>query len=177
MTRVATTPHVGSFAEIRDDVAEIIGDIVYATMTTVDRRGRPRSRVLIVVWTLDGEQPVGWLGTFKSPVKAAHLAHNPHVTTSYWSPRQDVVYLDSVARWVDDPEVARMVWSLYRDGSPPGNGYDPGAYWRGPDDPRFHVLRLDPWRVQVLRGRDLARGRPARIWNPEERAEQTGAPA
>jgi general stress protein 26 len=157
-----------SFAQIRDDVAEIIGTIVYATMTTVDRRGRPRSRVLIVVWDLNGPRPVGWLATFKTPVKAAHLAHNPHVTISYWSPRQDAVYLDSVATWVNDADIDQRVWQMYRQGSPPGAGYDPAAYWRGPDDPAFHVLRLDPWRAQVLRAQDVARGDlSGRIWMPD----------
>ncbi|MEU4718586.1 hypothetical protein AB0G06_03055 [Nonomuraea dietziae] len=33
-----------------------------------------------------------------------------------------------------------------------------------PDDPGYHLLRMDPWRIQVLRGRDLAGGRPSRIW-------------
>jgi general stress protein 26 len=165
---VPTERRTESFAQIRDDVAEIIGTIVYATMTTVDRRGRPRSRVLIVVWELDGPRPVGWLATFKTPVKAAHLAHNPHVTTSYWSPRQDAVYLDSVATWVDDADIDQRVWQMYRQGSPPGAGYDPAAYWSGPDDPAFHVLRLDPWRVQVLRARDVARGDlTGRIWRPD----------
>lgn len=165
---VPTGGRAESFAQIRDDVAEILGTIVYATMTTVDRRGRPRSRVLIVVWELDGPRPVGWLATFKTPVKAAHLAQNPHVTTSYWSPRQDAVYLDSVARWTDDAEIDQRVWQLYRQGSPPGVGYNPAAYWRGPDDPAFHVLRLDPWRVQVLRALDVARGDlTGRIWRPD----------
>lgn len=165
----STARRAGSFAEIRADVARIMGDIVYATMTTVDRRGRPRSRVLIVAWDLEADRrPVGWLATFKTPVKAAHLAHNPHVTTSYWSPRQDAVYLDSVAAWVDDPEVEQRVWDMYRQGSPPGVGYEPAAYWRGPDDPTFHVLRLDPWRVQLLRARDVARGDlSGTIWRAE----------
>ena len=155
----------GTFADIRDDVARITGDVVYATMTTVDRRNRPRSRVLIVVWELDGARPVGWLATFKTPVKAAHLAHNPHVTTSYWSPRQDAVTLDSVAAWDDDRTTKERAWRLYRHGSPPGVGYEPGAYWDGPDDPALHVLRLDPWRVQVLRARDVARGDlTGRLW-------------
>lgn len=158
-----------SFAEISDDVAQVISHIVYSTMTTVDQRGRPRSRVLILAWELDGDRPVGWLPTFKTPVKAAHLAHNPHVTTSYWSPRQDAVYLDSVAAWIDDPEVKQRVWQMIRKGSPPGVGYDPAPYWRGPDDPGFHVLRLDPWRVQVLRARDLARGDlSGTIWRPDD---------
>jgi general stress protein 26 len=165
---VPTARRAESFAQIRDDVAETIGTIVYATMTTVDRQGRPRSRVLIVVWELDGPRPVGWLATFKTSVKAAHLAHNPHVTTSYWSPRQDAVYLDSVATWVDDADIDQRVWQMYRRGSPPGAGYDPAAYWSGPDDPAFRVLRLDPWRVQVLRARDVARGDlTGRIWQPD----------
>lgn len=170
MTTTPKTTREGvAFAELRQDVAAIIGDIGYCTMTTVDRHGRPRSRVLIAVWELDDEVPVGWLGTFPTPVKVDHLAHNPHVTTSYWSPSQDVVAVDSVAAWTNDPDVSRHVWELYRRGSPAGCGYDPARFWRGPDDPGFRVLRLDPWRIQVLRGRDLARGVPARIWRGEER--------
>jgi general stress protein 26 len=157
-------PRVPSFADVREDVAGIMGRAVYATMTTVDRKGRPRSRILIVVWQLELEVPIGWLATFKTPVKTAHLAHNPHVTTSYLTPHPDAAYLDSVASWIDDAEVREMVWSLYRDGSPPGVGYDPGRYWAGPHAPDFHVLRLDPWRVQVLPARELARGLPSRIW-------------
>ncbi|MFJ5995505.1 hypothetical protein [Streptomyces sp. NPDC092370] len=30
----------------------------------------------------------------------------------------------------------------------------------GPDSPDYHLLRIDPWRVQVLRGPDLS----SRIW-------------
>jgi general stress protein 26 len=154
-----------SFAELRDDIAQILGSVVYATMTTVDRRGRPRSRILIVVWDLDPDRPVGWLATVKTPVKTAHLASNPHVTTSYWNPRQDAVFVDSVAEWVDAADTKQRVWQKYREGSPPGVGYEPAAFWTGPDDPAFHVLRLDPWRVQLLRGRDVARGDLAgRIW-------------
>jgi general stress protein 26 len=153
------------FAAIRTDLTEVLGAINYATMTTVDRRGRPRNRVLIAVWELAGERPVGWLATFRTPVKAAHLAANPHVTLSYWNPRQDFAAVDAVAEWVDDRAVRRRVWELYASGSPAGVGYDPRPYWpAGPDDPGFHVLRLDPWRVQVLRGRELAAGVPSRIW-------------
>jgi general stress protein 26 len=160
---------VEAFAALRDQVAGTLRRVPYATMTTVDRKGRPRARVLIAVWELDGDRPVGWLATYRTPVKAAHLAHNPHVTLSHWSPAQDTVAFDAVATWSDDAATRRRVWRLYREGSPAGVGYDPGAYWSGPDDPQYHVLRLDPWRVQALRGQDLATGRPARIWrSPEE---------
>jgi general stress protein 26 len=150
------------YRQLADDAATIIGSTVYATMTTVDKLGRPRSRVLIAVWEFDRENPVGWLATHKTPVKTAHLAPNPHVSTSYWTPRQNVVTIDSVAAWVDDAETADYVWNLYRSGSPRGNGYDPGQYWTGPSDPKFHVLRLDPWRIQVLTARELADGLPYR---------------
>jgi hypothetical protein len=168
---------VADFAAMRDQVAATLRQVPYATMTTVDRRGRPRARVLIAVWELDGDRPVGWLATFRTPVKAAHLAHNPHVTLSHWSPAQDTVAFDAVAAWDEGPDARRRVWRLYRDGSPAGVGYDPGAYWSGPDDQRFHVLRLDPWRIQALRGQDLATGRPARLWRAPEPEAPGGAAA
>jgi general stress protein 26 len=151
-----------SFADIQQQFDAYIGEIVYATMTTVDRKGRPRARVLIPVWeTVDG-QPLGWLATYKTPVKAAHLAGNPHTTFSYWTPKQNQVSLDTVAEWVDDPRTRRHVWELYRRTSPPGAGYDLGQFWRqGPDDPELHILRLRPWRIQVIRGTDLR----SRIWH------------
>ncbi|MEV2275767.1 pyridoxamine 5'-phosphate oxidase family protein [Nocardiopsis sp. NPDC049922] len=155
---------VGDFGRIRGDFDRIVGSVVYATMTTVDGRGRPRARVLVPVWETDGDRPVGWLATHPTPVKTAHLAGNPHTTLSYWSPAQNTVAVDAVATWADAAGVRRRVWELYRVGSPPGAGYDPGAYWSTPDDPEFRVLRLDPWRIQVLRGADLVRGAPSRIW-------------
>ncbi|MEV6217867.1 pyridoxamine 5'-phosphate oxidase family protein [Nocardia sp. NPDC051833] len=163
-TNSRTRSTVQSFADIKADFDAIVGSINYATMTTVDAAGRPRSRVLIPVWETGGEVPTGWLGTYRTPVKAAHIAGNPHVTFSYWSPAQNTVAVDTVAGWTDDPDERAHVWDLYRHGSPPGAGYDPGQFWQGPDDPAFQVLRLTPWRIQVLRGRDLVSGIPARIW-------------
>ncbi|MBB4932784.1 general stress protein 26 [Lipingzhangella halophila] len=153
------------YSEISDEFTDIVSAIMYATMTTVDLRGRPRSRILVPIWQTVDDLPVGWLATFKTPVKRSHLAGNPHATLSYWSPRQDFAAADTVTRWVEDAETKREVWELYRTGSPPGVGYDPETYWPGgPENPKFHVLRMDPFRVQVLRGRDLLTGRPARIW-------------
>lgn len=164
---VRTCGRVHTFADIREDFDAIVGSVVYSTMTTVDARGRPRSRVLIPVWETDGENPTGWLGTHRTPVKAAHLANNPHATFSYWSPAQNTVAADVTAEWIDDPRTRKHVWNLYRHGSPPGAGYDPKGFWKGPQDPEFQVLRLEPWRIQVLRGRDLVAGIPARIWRRE----------
>lgn len=153
-----------TFAEIERDFTGIIRDVVYATMTTVDSQGRPRARVLLPIWQVVDGRPVGWLATYKTPVKTAHLARNPHATFSYWSPAQNTVAVDTVAAWEDDPDVKREIWELYRRGSPSGVGYDPKGYWTSPEDPKYHLLRMDPYRIHVLRGRELAAGIPARIW-------------
>ncbi|GAA0985007.1 pyridoxamine 5'-phosphate oxidase family protein [Acrocarpospora macrocephala] len=153
-----------SFAAIQDEFNAYIGDIVYATMTTVDQKGRPRARVLIPIWELVADHPIGWLATYKTPVKTAHLAANPHTTFSYWSPRQNAVSVDTVAEWVDDLDTKRHVWDLYRKTSPPGAGYDLGRFWReGPTDPQLQVLALRPWRIQVIRGTDLR----SKIWRAD----------
>ncbi|GAA2107918.1 pyridoxamine 5'-phosphate oxidase family protein [Actinomadura alba] len=158
------TAKVRSFSEIQDAFFAYISDIGYATMITVDKKGRPRARVLLPIWEMTGDRPVGWLAAYKTPVKVAHLANNPHTTFSYWNPRQNAVFIDGVATWVDDPEVKRTVWESYRKGEPPGVGYDPVRYWRGgPTDPEYHVLRVDPWRVQLVRGTDLG----STIWQAE----------
>ncbi|MEV4059895.1 pyridoxamine 5'-phosphate oxidase family protein [Nonomuraea dietziae] len=151
------------FSEIQDAFEAYIGDIVYATMTTVDKKGRPRARVLIPIWEVVDGEPLGWLATYKTPVKASHLAGNPHTTFSYWTPRQNAVSVDTVAEWVEDIEVKRRVWDLYRRTSPRGAGYDLGNFWTSPGDPKLHVLRLEPWRVQVIRGTDLR----SQIWKKD----------
>ncbi|MCC3776524.1 pyridoxamine 5'-phosphate oxidase family protein [Streptomyces sp. UNOB3_S3] len=155
---------VATFSEIEDKFFEYIRDIVYCTMITVDRKGRPRARVLLPIWEVVDGRPVGWLAAYKTPVKAAHLANNPHTTYSYWNPRQNAVFIDSVSTWATDQETRAYAWDLYRKGSPAGVGYNPRNFWReGPTDPKYHVLRIDPWRVQVLRGTDLT----SRIWTDE----------
>lgn len=168
---------VDKFEEIAQEVAAYIGSTNYATMTTVDAKNRPRARVLIPVWEVS-DQLVGWLATYKTQVKTAHLARNPHATFSYWSPRQNAAAIDVVTRWRDDRSTKEHVWQLYSATSPPGAGYDLGRFWTDPGDPKLHVLQLQPWRVQVTRGFDLR----TRIWRTtDQRMEQsqpgTSAPA
>lgn len=150
------TSRTSSFADIEHTFVEYIKDIMYATMITVDPKGRPRARVMLPIWEVVNGRPVGWLAAYKTPVKAAHLANNPHTTFSYWNPRQNAVHIDGISSWAEDGDAKRHAWDLYRAGSPPGVGYDPASFWRGgPNDPEYHVIRTDPWRVQLLRGADL----------------------
>jgi hypothetical protein len=166
------TTKVGTFAEIEDEFNRYVGSIVYATMVTVDANNRPRTRVLIPVWeNLDG-RPVGWLATFPTPVKERHLANNPHTSFSYVAPPGlSSVGIDAVATGIDDLDRKSHVWELYRKTSPRGAGYDLGRFWTSPSDPKLRILRLDPFRVQVIRGSDLR----SRIWSPETVTNPTRA--
>ena len=50
---------VNDFSELEDKFKAITQRIVWCTVTTVDRQGRPRSRLLHPVW--DGT--TGWIAT------------------------------------------------------------------------------------------------------------------
>jgi uncharacterized pyridoxamine 5'-phosphate oxidase family protein len=151
-----------SFAPFAEDVLGIAHATVWCTVTTVDGEGRPRSRILHPIWEVIEDRPVVWVMTGRTPVKTSHLAANPHVAVSYWSPSQDTVIADCLAAWVDDPAEKRRVWDLFGS-TPEPLGYDPsfGGMVDGPDNPLFTPLRLDPYRVQVLRfaGWDKLAGR------------------
>lgn len=51
----------------------------------LERQEDRRVRVGVRLWEVDGE-PLGWLATYRTPVKAAHIAGNPHTNFSYWTP-------------------------------------------------------------------------------------------
>ena len=144
---------------------EIAHRVVWATMTTVDAKGRPRSRIVHPVWTSRLDGVTGWLTTRKTPVKLRHLAGNPHVSFSYLAPNHDLAYFDCVAEWVDDPDGKLQCWNTFVRADPPV-GYDPISIWTdGPGSPDFAALRLRPYRIQAGRAVDIAAGRKPLIAN------------
>jgi len=153
---------VASFDDIRDAFSARIERIVWATVTTVDTKGRPRSRLLHPVW--DG--PTGWIATGRHSFKAKHLERNPYVSVSYWDPQHEQVYADCRAEWADDLETKRRTWNLFKD-TPPPLGYDPAMFWRSPEDPEFGVLRLEPWRIELYSLADMAAQREPLVWRPQ----------
>lgn len=145
-----------SFGHIEQAFLQYTSKIVLCTVTTVSPSGQPRSRMLHPVFEVLEGLPVGWVCTGRTPVKVAHLAHEPRVAVCYWSPDNDTVYAECTASWVEEPEHKQHVWDLFMR-TPPPLGYDVSSYG-SPSDPSFTPLRLDPWRVQVIAGSEYPFG-------------------
>ncbi|MBP2326223.1 general stress protein 26 [Kibdelosporangium banguiense] len=141
-------------SELVDALAEITGRIVWSTVSTTDRQGRPRTRIMHPVWRITPESVTGWIGTRRTPVKVAHLARSPWLTCSYWSPEHDAAFIDCRAEWAGPQAWDRLA-----------TGYDPSTLWPdGPGSPDFAALTLTPYRIQIIRGADVAAGLPTPLW-------------
>jgi hypothetical protein len=144
---------------------EVAHRIVWCTLATVDRRGRPRSRLVHPIWERTEDGLVGWLTSRPTPLRTAHLATTPFVSCSYWDPAHDIAVAECDATWATDPGTKRHAWEVFRAAEPPA-GYDPATIWpKGPEDPDAGVIRLDPWRLKVADAATLAAGGEAQIWS------------
>jgi general stress protein 26 len=148
---------VASFAEIAPEFRRRIEQTQWCTMTTVDSRGRPRGRLVHPVW----EEPVGWLATFRKSFKGRHLAGNPWVSLAYWDQAHEQVYVECRATWVDDDAEKGRVWDLYHRRR---EGYELAGFWTGADDPRYGLLRFDPWRIELWSVQGLFSRTPPHVW-------------
>jgi len=152
---------VASFSEIEEEFNKRVQRIVWCTAATVDRKGRPRTRILHPIW----EGATGWIATGRHSLKEKHLARNPHLSLTYWDPQHQQIYADCRAEWVDDAADKRRIWDLYRN-TPPPLGYDPGMIWQaGPDDPAYGLLKLTPWRLEISSIMDMMSGKPPLVWH------------
>ena len=132
---------------------EMAHSIVWASVATVDGKGRPRSRILHPIWQWDGEQLIGWIATGPTPIKRAHLKASPYVSLNYWTPKQDTCVAECQASWAIDDETRTMVWNLFLN-TPEPVGYNPTLIpaWTSPTVDAFAVLKLEPWRLRVFPG-------------------------
>ena len=139
--------------------------IVWCSAATVDARGRPRSRVLHPIWEFTADGPAGWIATGRHSLKEKHLAGNPYVSLTYWTPAHQQVMADCKADWIDDAAEKKRLWDLY--GSlPEPYGYDLKMFWKSDDDPTYGLLKLTPWRVEVWSLEEIMGGKPPRVWRP-----------
>jgi hypothetical protein len=146
---VNTVPGPADLATF-DDFVRVAHRVVWAAVATVDRRGRPRSRILHPYWQRTAEGLVGWVLTRPTPVKLAHLAANPFASCTYWDPSSyETVVAECDAALVGDAPTRHLVWDLFAGAAAP-LGYDPRILGvDGPLDERIVVLRLDPWRLST----------------------------
>ena len=151
---------VATFSDIENDFMERVRRIVWCTVATVDRQGRPRTRILHPIW----EGSTGWIATGRQSHKAKHLERNPYVSLSYWDQQHQQIYADCKAEWDDSPQQKQLIWNLYKSTTPP-LGYDLGIIWKSPDDPTYGVLKLTPWRIELFALSDLFSRAPPRIWH------------
>jgi hypothetical protein len=54
--------------------------VVWCNLATVDRRGRPRSRLVHPIWERTGDGLTGWIASRPTPLRRAHLAATPFVS-------------------------------------------------------------------------------------------------
>lgn len=151
---------VSSFDDIRDEFNRRVNRIVWCTVATVDRKGRPRSRILHPIW--DGS--TGWIATGRTSLKAKHLEKNPYASLTYWDPQHEQVYVECKASWDDSPATKERLYQMYL-AAPPPLGYDLKLFWpQGAADPGLGALKLEPWRIEVSSLGDMATGKPALVW-------------
>jgi len=145
---------MNTLSEIAGPFVEMAHRIVWCSVATVDRRNRPRSRVLHPLWQWDGEQLSGVIATGPTPMKRAHLEVAPFVSCNYWSPEQDVATAECEVEWSFDDATRIEVWEAFKS-APEPVGYDPAIIppWAdGPTSEAFAVLKLKPWRLRVFPG-------------------------
>lgn len=144
---------MNELAEIAPAFVEMAHRIVWATVASVDVRGRPRSRILHPIWQWDGERLTGWIGTSPTVIKRTHLENNPFLSVNYWTTTHDTCAAECRAELVFDDAARTMVWELFTN-APPPVGYNPGIVpaWKSPTSDTFAVLRLSPWRLRVFPG-------------------------
>lgn len=152
-----------AFAAVEPEFKARVDTMVWCNGATIDARGRPRSRILHPLW----EGALAWITTDPRSLKSQHLSQNPYVSLAYVSDVAKPAYADCLAEWIDDPATRRHVWELCL-WTPPPMGFDPAPIYGTPEmpgegQPRFGVLRLTPYRIQLVQWPDA----PI-IWTPAD---------
>jgi hypothetical protein len=148
---------------VAEQFVAIAHRVVWCSVATVDRRGRPRSRLMHPVWEPTDDGIRALVTTRPTPLKRAHLAHSPFVSCSYWDPQHDTAVAECHARWLE-PAERSDAWERVK-GAPAPVGHDPAAIWPGgPDSPDCAFLELTPWRLAVRTAESLYAGEPPLTW-------------
>ena len=104
-----------TFAEIEPRFRSVADRIAWATAVTVDRQGRPRSRIHHPIWA----GKMGFTETGRLSYKEKHLAANPYLSVTYWDPQHEQVCVECLTSWEDNPAGKNRIWKLYKATPPP----------------------------------------------------------
>ena len=153
---------VATFAEMEEEFRRRVEKIVWCTVTTVNTQDRPRSRILHPLW----EGSTGWIATSKMGLKGKHIAHNPFVSLTYWTPEHEQIYAECKAEWVDDMDEKKRMWDVFKNTSPP-LGYDLAMFFQTVDNPGYSLMKLTPWRIELSALRDLMSDSEPQVWHQD----------
>ena len=135
---------VSNFEEIQLEFMRRVSDAVYCSVATVDRKNRPRSRIMHPIW----DAMIGWVISWPQSHKAKHLQGNPYVSLAYIHDRDRPVYADCYAEWIDDIGEKKRIWELHRT-TPPPLGFDPEPHYGTIHHKYYGLLRFTPWRIEL----------------------------
>ena len=135
---------VATFEQIQGEFMARAQQAVYCNVATVDSKGRPRSRVMHLVW--DG--PIGWVITWPDSHKAKHLAGNPYVSIAYIREPMKPVYVECTTTWVTDTGEKLRIWELHK-ALPSPLGFDPTPHYGTIEHKYYGLLRFTPWRMEL----------------------------
>lgn len=151
--------NIRHFSDIENEFIQRVHSMVWCNVATVDAQGRPRSRILHPIW----EGNTGWIGTHRNSHKARHLEHNPHVSLAYIANVMNPVYIDATAEWVDDMAQKERIWNLFLT-TPEPLGYDPALSFGSVDHEHFGLLKLTPWRIDLVTFPSPSMDEGTKVW-------------
>jgi general stress protein 26 len=134
-----------NFSDIEAEFIQRVHTMVWCNVATIDSQQRPRSRILHPIW----EGSTGWIGTHRNSHKSRHLAQNPYVSLAYIANVMKPVYADCTVEWIDDFAEKRRIWELFK-ATPEPLGYDPAHDFISPDHENYGLLKLTPWRIDLV---------------------------
>ena len=153
---------IETFAEIEEEFHARVSKIVWCTFTTINSQDRPRSRILHPLW----EGSTGWIATSKLGLKGKHIAHNPFVSLTYWTPEHQQVYVECKAEWIDELDEKKRLWDVFKNTSPP-LGYDLAMFFQTVENPALSMMKLTPWRIELFSLGDLMSQTEPKIWRQD----------
>ena len=77
------------------------------------------------------------------------------------------VYVDCTAEWIHDIDEKRHVWELFSS-TPEPIGYDPTHDFVSPESEHWGVLKLTPWRIDLVTFPAPSFDEGTRVWHPQK---------